>query len=158
MKHGMQDSPFMKIVNKIRGTKEVPGAALASPTEDKTAKRVTMVILAIVFFIFIWIFLNFCKSIALQYQMIRRFGGNILTNTPSYHVALKQAIDIFHHSVNHKYLIFALVGSIAFSFGLTKKMNFMNKRVAYGQKGDARFTTEEELEQQYTRIPDHDRR
>lgn len=154
----MQDSPFMKLVHKISGNKEVPGAEIPSATENKSKKRVAMVIITIVFFIFIWIFLNFCKSILIQYQTLRRLGANILTQTPSYHVAMSQALDLVHHSVNPKYLLLALVGGVAFSYGLTKKMHFMNKRVAYGQKGDARFTTEEELEQQYTRIPDHDRR
>lgn len=158
MKHVMNDSPFMKLVNKITGNKEAPDSALPVATENKTAKRVTMVILAIVFFFFLWFFLNFCKSILLQYKMIRQSGANILLKTPSYHVALKEGLDIFHHSVNAKYLLLALVGAIVGSYGFTKKMNFMNKKVAYGQKGDARFTTEEELNQQYTRIPDHDRR
>lgn len=58
------------------------------------------------------------------------------------------------HGAGLKFAGVSLLGSAGITFFLTYQMAYAGKQVAYGQKGDSRFTTVQELKDQYPSIPE----
>ena len=47
------------------------------------------------------------------------------------------------------------LASLILTMALSMKINYAGKKMAYGQKGDSRLTTQAEIEKQFKKIPDH---
>lgn len=106
-------------------------------------------------FIVLVIFVNTGR---LTFQTMSKPGFNFFTQTIDEEKIFAQAINIAKNPLPFKWLIAIFIVSLLGGFGLSKRLKFATKDVAYGQKGDERFTTEKELEKQYPIIPDHDDR
>uniref|UniRef100_UPI00344E9AFA VirD4-like conjugal transfer protein, CD1115 family n=1 Tax=Carnobacterium sp. TaxID=48221 RepID=UPI00344E9AFA len=63
--------------------------------------------------------------------------------------------NMFVPSLHYKLFLFLLLIGIVIAFIIYTKLNYKSEgEIAYGQKGDSRFTTIEEIENQYTEIPE----
>ncbi|KAA9322139.1 conjugal transfer protein TraG [Lactobacillus jensenii] len=148
---------FFKQVFLSLRKETIDGANLPDNREEhqKDIRLFVAVISSVALFIVLVIFVNAGR---LTFQTISRPGFNFLTQKIDDEKIFAQAINIAKYPLPFKWLIAILAISFFGGFGLSKRLKFATKDVAYGQKGDERFTTEKELEKQYPIIPDHDER
>lgn len=135
----------------------IDGASLPDNREEhqKDIRLFVAAISSMALFIVLVIFANAGR---LTFQIISRPGFNFFTQKIDDEKIFAQALNIAKNPLPFKWLIVILVISLLGGIGLSKRLKFATKDVAYGQKGDERFTTEKELEKQYPIIPDHDER
>lgn len=157
-KHAQSANFFSTVKEAItnRRTKryKIDGEDLPTQENNKDKRFFLGFTLSIVIFGFLWVMLNTAKQVVLQTR-VPHF--NLLTNKVDFDAALAKGIHVVQYSVNPKYLLFALLASILLAVGIIRKFGYATKQVAYGQKGDSRFTTIQELKDQYPMIPDHDK-
>lgn len=148
---------FLKQVFLNLKKETIDGASLPDNREEhqKDIRLFVAAISSMALFIVLVIFANAGR---LTFQTISRSGFNFFTQQIDDEKIFAQALNIAKNPLPFKWLIAILVISILGGIGLSKRLKFATKDVAYGQKGDERFTTEKELEKQYPIIPDHDER
>ena len=147
---------FLKQVFLNLKKETIDGASLPDNREEhqKDIRLFVAAISSMALFIVLVIFANAGR---LTFQTISRPGFNFFTQQIDEKI-FAQALNIAKNPLPFKWLIAIFVISLFGGFGLSKRLKFATKDVAYGQKGDERFTTEKELEKQYPIIPDHDER
>ncbi|PFR46159.1 conjugal transfer protein, partial [Bacillus cereus] len=123
---------------------------------DKQALSISLLVIVVPIFIF-----NFMASLyqTIVSSLARRGEGvkitQVLDEDWTNYVSLKRA---FHPVLSMKTYLFLLVLLGAIALLAYSKFKYKNdKNVVWNQKGDSRFTTIKELQQQYIAIPEkHD--
>lgn len=142
----------------LRHDYKIDGEALPGERKGIDKKALSIALLVIVVPIFIF---NFMASLyqTIVTSLARRGEGvkitQVLDEDWTNYVSLKQA---FHPALSMKKYFFLLVLLGAIALLAYSKFKYKNdKNVVWNQKGDSRFTTIKELQQQYIAIPEkHD--
>ena len=152
-----QTGSFLKQIFSSLRREKIDGASL--PDNKEAHQRNIRLFVAIISSITLCIILIiFANAWRLSVQAVSKPGFNFFTQTIDSNKIFHQALNITKYPLPFKWLVIVLLISCLGGFGLSKRLKFATKDVAYGQKGDERFTSEKELEKQYPMIPDHDDR
>lgn len=152
-----QGKLFIKQVFQNFSKKKVAGASLPDNKENHQ-KHIRLFVAIITSSTLLVILVIFANAWRLSFYEMNKPGFNYFTQTIDSNKIFHQALDIRKNPLPIKWLTPIVAISLLGGFGLSKRLKFATKDVAYGQKGDERFTTEKELEKQYPMIPDHDDR
>lgn len=147
---------FKQVFSRIK-RETIDGASLPDNTEErqKDVRLLVGVISSAALFIILLLSAN---TVRLTFHVMSQPGFNFFTQTIDEEKIFAEAINIAKNPLPFNWCIVIAVISLVGGIGLAKRLKFATKNVAYGQKGDERFTTEKELEEQYPMIPDHDER
>lgn len=149
------ESRFDQIKDAFSSHKAAPPSG--NPNETSGGKARFIAEVSVLTFFVAWYLLNVLKNIIVQYHAFKAAGQNVLLKSPDLGLAMKAGLHFIRNTINPKYLPILAVASVVFAVAVSKKKKFISKhKVAYGQKGDERFTTIKELKHQYPMIPDHD--
>ncbi|CAM3194818.1 type IV secretion system protein VirD4 [Lactobacillus bombicola] len=134
---------------------------LHKPKDDKkvnSSKQTTKIkiIVAIligllVFILLIWVF-GTAHSIMLQTS---KKGYSFIDNGIDFDKAARYAMNFRNLSITSDEMFALVMASGIIGGFLSNKFNYATRKVAYGQKGNSRFTIIKELEDTYVRVPDH---
>lgn len=114
-------------------------------------RTVAILLLGLIFFFAIWYVDN---ALVEAYHQIAKPHFNLLNNGFNYDRIYQNGWKFFPIKVQGKFILLDLIISMVVGIFLTRKMNYVTKKVAYNQKGDSRFTTLKEIEKQYQKIPE----
>lgn len=135
----------------------VDGVDLPRAKSSAKQRAVGLGLLLLLFFFGFYEIISAFKILARQIQSSAS-GTNLLKMQIDIGGAFSQA---FFHPIKNfpgvQGLGLAFLLAVAVTFLFMQQINYSAKQVAYGQKGDSRFTTVSELKDQYPEIPEKDK-
>lgn len=111
----------------------------------------TLVIGIFIFLVLMWL-LGAFHNIMLQ---TKNKNYNLFTNGIDLDKAGLAGLNIVKTQLKPMEVLEVFAASVIIGGLLSQKFHFESQKVAHGQKGNARFTTINELEDTYVKVPDH---
>lgn len=123
-------------------------------------KRVKIFITIILGLSLYWLFL-YLINIVYQTKLLVLYHHYVFFSLTSEHkeipwgLVISKALNVFTLKMRLQYWLELLVVSLGLGYLVARHYRYATKQVAFGQKGDARFTTLSELQRLYKQVPDH---
>lgn len=114
-------------------------------------RSIIALLISIILFLAIWYVFNAVSEASRQ---IANPHFNLISHGFNFDKIYRTGWHFFPIKVKKAFLMLDMIGSVIAGIFLTRKMNYVTKKVAFNQKGDSRFTTLKEIKSQYTKVPE----
>ena len=137
-------------------SRKISGEDLVKEPRKSNPKRVVIAIAAAIAIFLLGLFvLRFISAYITSIgQEMRQSGHNLLNVSYSMDSAFNMMTDFQNLKLPFEIMVVLILGSLVLGFVITKRIGYLTRPIAYGQKGDSRLATLDEIKQQYKEIPD----
>lgn len=136
---------------------QTDGVKLPRQQDNFKQKAIGYIVLLLLFFYLLYSMFGMFVLVGQSVRAVSKGSPDLLTIME--HADFGKCFMLaFLHPISQgaglKFAGISILGSAGITFFLTYQMAYAGKQVAYGQKGDSRFTTVKELKDQYPSIPE----